>query len=121
MNLRQRLDEIRQLEQKATPGKWGTSVEIDGYMAGKRSVVQKPHGLRITTVGQTRPHDLDHAEVNAALIAAMRNAIGPLLEVVEQQHVSLLELMAYFEKGEFLAGMEKRANAALSLMDREES
>lgn len=99
MNLRQRLDEIRTLEQKADKGKWEG---VDYW-------------------------------VNSDFIDAMRNAIGPLLEVVEAQHRALEPLARFCRSlhngadvhGIALPEAELKAlvaaRAALSLLDKEES
>lgn len=91
MNLRQRMDEIRQLEQKATPtnksGDW-VVYSMDDFVFAD----------------------------------AMRNAIGPLLEVVEQQHRALAQVLDSWECEQMLADSDTGAiRAALSLMDKEES
>jgi len=132
MTLRQRLDEIRTLEQGAQKKPWyvdkdpgpfdGPAIRSDGFF-----------------VAECGTHDF--AGADAALIAAMRNAIGPLLEVVEQQHRALQGLLSQTSNIEVLGEWSAldiniksqktarvkidetvaAARAALSLLDKEEA
>ena len=120
MNLRQRLDEIRQLEQKATPMPW----------AAWRHFVDRQLTVPHTVSPLTQVLARCDCDQNAALIAAMRNAIGPLLEVVEQQHRALEEVTRFADElaqadnsGVTPFGFQiiRDARAALSLMDKEDS
>ena len=62
-------DELRRLEKAATPGPW--AVESDGVYNDTRSYMVVPLG------------DSEQDDADAALIAAMRNALPALLDVAE--------------------------------------
>jgi hypothetical protein len=71
---------------QATPGPWRTRQEIDGYRAGRMTVVVAPttadgsHMRRVVTVDQTRPHhDGPAAEANVSWIALAGPDLAPLL------------------------------------------
>ena len=65
---------LRERAEKATRGPWQTATEIDGWRAGRRTVVRGP-GSRVVTVGQTRTHHSE-GEENVAYIATMHPGVG---------------------------------------------
>lgn len=71
-----------------TPGPWETRDEVDGYRAGRRTVVWA-HGKRVLTVDQTRPHHDHEAEANAAFTAAARTLVPSLLAEIDRLHSAL--------------------------------
>lgn len=146
MKLRERLDKLRTLEQKATPGPWEVGMRngANGRTIFARDGEQKAssdkqdvahwdsgicdvHGLYLNMRVDEQP--TGEAKSNAALIAAMRNAIGPLLEVVEAQHRALEGMVLRYttlvnsgDCGNWDVENESdviTARAAISLMDKE--
>lgn len=82
----ERLAEIKARAAAATPGPWIADNEIDGWRAGRPTVVRaiaKHGGLRIVTVDQTRRHT-EPAEPNVRFIAAAREDIDYLLYLVDK-------------------------------------
>lgn len=63
----------------ATLGPWEQATESDGARAGRDTVIRAGR-LRVLTVGQTRPHHTDRAEVNVALVVELRNNANAQLE-----------------------------------------
>jgi hypothetical protein len=77
------LDEIWQALEGVTPGPWQTRMEIDGYRAGRETVVWA-HNKRVFTVDQTRMHWDLAAEANAAFTAGAREWVPQLLAEVRR-------------------------------------
>lgn len=87
--IREAAETLRARAAAATPGPWSTGEEIDGYRAGRRTIVTAPTpgyagGViqrRVVSVGQTRRHhDGDGvAEANVAYVATMDPSVGLLL------------------------------------------
>lgn len=132
MNLRQRLDELRALEQKATPGEWLLSdMDIPPivyvHMLCDDGEIDEPP-VAVVDDGTISRIGVEEMEANARLIAALRNTIGPLLDVVEAQNRAL-SAMADEKSGtpkecghEYeCACAYDAALAALALMDKEEA
>lgn len=99
-----RLAELRELAEAATPGPWFVAPEIDGWRAGRPTVVKatvnNPNLIatrRIVTVGQTRRHWDTKAEANVALIAAARMAIPELLDEIERLNRRVYSLLPNFD------------------------
>lgn len=65
--LRARLDEDEQVARAATPGPWTQDEEVDGWRAGRQTVVRADR-FRVVTVDQTRQHH-PAGEENVAHIA----------------------------------------------------
>lgn len=77
------LDSIRRRVAKATQEPWIVSTEIDGVLAGRRTVVMAGHS-RVVTVGQTRTHHRPQAEANIELIAHAPDDLLALCAEVER-------------------------------------
>lgn len=73
------IDEMRALLDSTTEGPWVVAYEVDGVMAGKKSVVRSGQ-KRVFSVDQTRPHHRDKAEANAAFAAKARDIVPELLD-----------------------------------------
>lgn len=84
------LDEIKAALQAATPGPWQVKMEIDGWHAGRHTVVFA-YGKRVMTVGQTRMHWREAAEANVAFAAAARTWVPELVAEVERLRQMLTE------------------------------
>lgn len=86
-NLKQRLKELREISEKATPGEWYVAEVFDGPMQANRQFIRSKE--------KTERSDIDHgiAEAfggcgprpkDAAFIAASRTAFPQLLLVMEE-------------------------------------
>lgn len=84
------LSQIKAALDGVTPGPWDAAMEIDGWRAGRRTVV-KAYGKRVTTVGQTRMHWSEAAEANTVFIALARTAVPELIAEVERLRRLLAE------------------------------
>jgi hypothetical protein len=82
------LDAVKAAIDATTPGPWEARTEIDGWRAGRDTVVWA-HDKRVLTVGQTRPHHDHEAEANAAFTAAARTLVPSLLAEVERLREAL--------------------------------
>jgi hypothetical protein len=77
------VDAVKAAIDATTPGPWEARTEIDGWRAGRDTVVWA-HDKRVLTVGQTRLHHDHEAEANAAFTAAARTLVPSLLAEVER-------------------------------------
>jgi hypothetical protein len=90
------VDAVKAAIDATTPGPWEARTEIDGWRAGRDTVVWA-HDKRVLTVAQTRQHHDREAEANAAFAAAARTLVPSLLAQVEH----LREVAANFERAEW--------------------
>ncbi|AXF51646.1 hypothetical protein CONSTELLA_156 [Mycobacterium phage Constella] len=86
-----------------TEGPWEVAEEIDGWRAGRPTVIRARNPnpgweyLRVVTVGQTRPHfgtmrgTKGQDEANVAFIAAARSLVPELLEALKEAREELAE------------------------------
>lgn len=74
---------IRKLLAKTTPRPWKVKFCKDGLYAGKYCLVSAKNG-EIVGVRQLGYPQVKRVEENAELIATLRNAIGPLLDRMEE-------------------------------------
>lgn len=110
------LEEIRSRAEAATTPPWVVASEIDGFRAGRETVV-KADGRRVVTVDQTRPHYDSEAEANVAFIASARSDVPVLIAEVERlRKVAWTYLRAMNDQhavfGHYLDGCEKCRGAA---------
>ena len=108
------LDRARAALIGTTDGPWEVGEEIDGWRAGRRTVVRhtdrstaRPSTKRIVTVDQTRPHwdgcapdGANCAEANVAFIAAARTLVPELIAEIERLQEPLIDTTtaAYLEE-----------------------
>lgn len=97
-NLKQRLKELREISEKATPGEWYVAEVLGGPMQDNRQFIRSKE--------KTERSDIDHgiAEAfggggprpkDATFIAASRTALPSLLDVVEALVEGLNGIMAH--------------------------
>ncbi|AIY32515.1 hypothetical protein PBI_LUCKY2013_154 [Mycobacterium phage Lucky2013] len=90
-----------------TEGPWEVAEEIDGWRAGRPTVIRARNPnpgweyLRVVTVGQTRPHfgtmrgTKGQDEANVAFIAAARSLVPELLEALKEARNEVQYLRGY--------------------------
>lgn len=72
-------DAIRAYLDATTPGPWEVGREMDGWRAGRLTVV-RAGGRRVFTVDQTRPHHDDRAEANVEFAVKAHRDMPLLLD-----------------------------------------
>lgn len=104
------LDALKAAYLDTTPYKWVVAEEIDGWRAGRMTVV-KAGDRRVVTVDQTRPHHDGGAEANIAFIVAAHEAFPALLAEIER----LRERRGYASQA-----LDKARGAAEQLLKKEQ-
>jgi hypothetical protein len=81
-----RVEKLRALLAKATPGEWDVQHEHDGGAGDRRSMVMAEtplHGHDVIGIFDDERVSSQCAKANAELIVAMRNSINELLDVAD--------------------------------------
>jgi acetolactate synthase regulatory subunit len=108
---------IRAYLDATTPGPWEAGREMDGWRAGRLTVV-RAGGKRVFTVDQTRPHHDDRAEANIEFAVRAHRDMPLLLDDMDRVSRELETMREVAQANrrhvEYLSAENERLDAELT-------